>query len=142
MSDSENLIKDQFQALDRDGNGFIDIKELETFIMHQGMNIPQEQIQELVEKIDTNQDGKIQFEEFERVMREMMETDAEEKMLKEIFDSIDRNRDGVIKVEELKYALYCLGEDVSNEEVKCLLQFASNGLDYVTFEDFKRISKL
>lgn len=140
-ADKHLRIREAFRMLDRDGNQTIDVKEVETFILNQGMNIQQGELQELIEKIDTNRDGNIQYSEFEKVMEDIFESGAEEKMLKQIFDSIDRDHDGILRVNELKYALYCLGEEVSDTDVDNMIRFATNGNDFVTFEDFLRMSK-
>ena len=52
-NDKEDAIRKTFNMLDMDGNGYIDVKELERFILNQGMNIPQEELQLLIEKIDS-----------------------------------------------------------------------------------------
>lgn len=140
--DKEEAIKTTFDLLDRDKDGNIDVKELERFILSQGMNIPPEELQELVEKIDSNGDGKIQYGEFKQSMDKIITKEDEESLCKQIFDMLDRGSDKVISVEELKYAFYCLGEPLTDDDVRHLIQFASgNGRDEVTFEEFSKIYK-
>lgn len=139
--DKQNMIKRTFDMLDIDKDGNIDVEELERFISNQGMNIPQEELQLLVEKIDTNQDGKIQFSEFEQIMEKMMDSEAEDNILKQIFGALDRKNDNVITPDELKYSFYCLGEILTDDEVRHLIQFASKGKESVDYEDFKKMCK-
>jgi Ca2+-binding EF-hand superfamily protein len=138
-NDKEEAIRRTFNILDRDKDGNIDTKELERFILNQGMNIPQEELQQLIEKIDTNQDGKIQLSEFESIMHKMLNNEDDETICRQIFTSIDRKSDNFITADELKYAFYCLGEMLTEEEARHLIQFASNGKDSVNYENFIKI---
>mmetsp|Transcript_3164 Transcript_3164/g.2895 ORF Transcript_3164/g.2895 Transcript_3164/m.2895 type:complete len:145 (-) Transcript_3164:85-519(-) len=139
--DKELRIREAFRMIDRDGNNIIELKEVEAFIFNQGMNIQQEELQEFMEKIDTDRDGNIQYGEFEKSMKEYYEEGAEERMLKQVFDSIDRDHDGCIRSNELKYALYCLGEEIPDADIENMIQFATNGNDFVTFSEFVKMSK-
>jgi len=141
--DKEEAIKTTFDLLDSDKDGNIDVKELEKFILSQGMNIPPEELQELVERIDTNGDGKIQYGEFKLCMDKIITKEDEESFCRQIFDMLDRGSDKVISIEELKYAFYCLGEPLTDDDVRHLIQFANgnNNREEVTFEEFSKIYK-
>lgn len=132
----EEEIKRTFDLMDRDKDGNIDVKELERYILCQGIEIPQEELQEMIEKIDTNGDGKIQFNEFKLAMEKMSSADDDESLMKQIFEALDRSSDKVISKEELKYAFYCLGEFLTDEEVRTLIEYASGGNDSVSFDNF------
>ena len=140
-NDKEDAIRKTFNMLDMDGHGYIDVKELERFILNQGMNIPQEELQLLIEKIDTNQDGKIQYSEFEQIMEKMMNNEDDETICRQIFSSLDRTGDNVISADELKYAFYCLGEMLTEEDVRNLIHYASHDKDSVNYEDFIKVFK-
>lgn len=139
--DKEEAIKKTFDLLDKDKDGNIDVKELKSFILSQGMNIPPEELQELVERIDTNGDGKIQFSEFKQSMDKIITKEDEGLLCKQIFDMLDRSSDKVITMEELKYAFYCLGEILTDSEVSTLISYASGGSDQVSFDDFMKVYK-
>ena len=143
MEDNERLeaIQKTFQILDKDGDKNISIKELERFILNQGMNIPQEELQQLIESVDINQDGNIQYSEFEQIMLKMMNDEDEDSICKQIFNSIDRKNDNQITADELKYAFYCLGEMLTEEEIRFLIHTVSGGNDFVTYENFCKIFK-
>ena len=57
-----------FRALDKDGDGFLSVEEIQNFyeIMGcaDGKVRTQEQVEELVQSLDIDRDGKINFEEF------------------------------------------------------------------------------
>jgi Ca2+-binding EF-hand superfamily protein len=137
----EETIKQTFDLLDKDRDGNIDVKELEKFISNQGLNIPQEDLQEMIERIDSNGDGKIQFSEYKQAMDKILTNEDETILCKQIFDALDRGSDKVISIEELKYAFYCLGEILTDDEVRGLISHASEDGQNVTYDDFERIYK-
>ncbi|CAG9327736.1 unnamed protein product [Blepharisma stoltei] len=139
--DKHARIQEMFKKFDKDGDQTINAKELEEYLLNEGINIEQEELQELIEKIDANGDGNIQYSEFERVMDDIFDGEAEENILKQIFDALDRDHDGQLGPDELKYALYCLGEEVSDPDVENMIHFVTNGNNYVDFDVFKKISK-
>jgi Ca2+-binding EF-hand superfamily protein len=67
---NEETIKLAFDLMDQDQDGNIDMKDLENFISIQGLNYSQQDLQEIIKKIDLNDDGKIQFSEFKRAMND------------------------------------------------------------------------
>ncbi|OMJ87450.1 hypothetical protein SteCoe_10870 [Stentor coeruleus] len=62
----ENLLR-AFKFFDEDGNGTIEYSELSSALTD-GAMITQELIQELMSQVDTNQDGKIDLDEFESLL--------------------------------------------------------------------------
>ena len=60
-------VQNAFEMLDKDGNGFIEEKELAEII---GLQIGQDQetIKKLISEIDSNGDNKIDFNEFKRML--------------------------------------------------------------------------
>jgi calcium-dependent protein kinase len=63
----EERIAEAFQAIDRDGSGFIDKGELTVLL---GKSCTEEQIDEIIKTADKNNDGKISYEEFFSVFRD------------------------------------------------------------------------
>ena len=71
----------------------------------------------------------------------MMNNEDDESISKQIFSSLDRKEDKVITADELKYAFYCLGEILTDDEVRHLIQFASNNKDSVSYDEFFKLYK-
>ncbi|PIN11173.1 Ca2+/calmodulin-dependent protein kinase, EF-Hand protein superfamily [Handroanthus impetiginosus] len=63
----ENLYK-AFQYFDKDGSGFITRDELQTAMQENGMGDPST-IKEILDEVDTDNDGRINYEEFCNMMR-------------------------------------------------------------------------
>jgi len=58
-----------FKEFDEDGNGFIEPEELRTKMSEMsGCEIPMEQIQDMIKQVDVNGDGKVDYEEFVKLM--------------------------------------------------------------------------
>ncbi|KAK1416462.1 hypothetical protein QVD17_32253 [Tagetes erecta] len=75
----ENVLK-AFQFFDRDNSGFITRDELKHSMTQYGMG-DEETIDEVLDDVDTNKDGKINYEEFVAMMRKgTVETDQHVKI--------------------------------------------------------------
>ncbi len=60
------------------------------------------EIQKMVEEIDFNNDGKIDFNEFVcMVVIQLEKSDGEEEQLAQVFNRFDKNRDGQIDCDDL-----------------------------------------
>ena len=57
-------IKEEFKEVDVDGNGTVSPEELQKFMKEQGEKLPEGVINVMVAMVDTDGDGKINFEEF------------------------------------------------------------------------------
>ncbi|GMH04641.1 hypothetical protein Nepgr_006481 [Nepenthes gracilis] len=77
LEKEENLFK-AFQFFDKDGNGFITRDELRQALAQNGM-ADEATIDEIINDVDTNKDGIINYEEFVNMMRKGT-TDADEKL--------------------------------------------------------------
>merc|ERR1711936_563857 len=124
MSDSSPLTEDQvaefkevFSLFDRDQDGSITSKELETVMRSLGQNPTEHELQDLINDVDSDQDGSIDFNEFLAMMsKKLKETDFDEE-IKEAFKLLDKNGDGYISATELKTVMSDLQEKLTEKEV-------------------------
>lgn len=61
---SPKTIQQIFNEFDEDGNGFVTNVEFRNAIRRLGLGITSREIDQLMGQIDTNQDGKIDYQEF------------------------------------------------------------------------------
>ncbi|KAI4526007.1 EF-hand [Schizophyllum commune Loenen D] len=130
-----------------DGNGMITVDELRG-VMHSLNRRPtDEQIMEMIDKVDVDGDGRVNFREFLMLMGadasffrpDDMVVDgapsAAEKEIKEIFRSFDKNGDGTVSVNELKEILESFGTRLSQGQAEAMINAAdTNGDGVVGYE--------
>ncbi|TKY61392.1 Calmodulin protein 8 [Spatholobus suberectus] len=129
-----------FCLFDKDGDGCITIEELGTAIRSLDENPTVEELQIMMNEVDTDGNGTIEFGEFLNLMaRKMKETEAEEE-LKEAFRVFDKDQDGYISPSELRSVMRTIVEKVTEEEVEQMVKEADlDGDGLVDYEEFVRM---
>ena len=73
--------REAFALFDKDGDGTITTKELGTVMKSLGQNPSEEELQEMVDEVDIDGNGEIDFEEFLLMMaKKMRESDSDEEI--------------------------------------------------------------
>ena len=136
------FFKEAFHLFDKDGDGFINTTELDSFLRSLGQNHTEAEIQEMISEIDRDGNGSIDFPEFLTMMaHKMKENNNNKDEIHEIFKVFDKEGNGFISVAELSHViLQYLGEKLTEEEVKEMIKEADvDGDGQVSYEDFKKI---
>lgn len=138
-ADQRDELKAAFTMFDKDGDGAISIQELSAVLQSLGQQCPTEdELQLLMNSVDTDQNGVIDFEEFVLLMNAMLTEpiDHEAEML-QVFRVFDKDGDGFISEGELRLAMMNLGERMSDAELREMIAAADtdgNGqIDYAEF---------
>ncbi|XP_072500282.1 mitochondrial adenyl nucleotide antiporter SLC25A24-like isoform X3 [Notamacropus eugenii] len=105
-----------FAQLDRNGDGKVDIVELQEGLGKLGFSVGDEAHQHLLKAGDINNDNHLDFEEFMQYLKD------HEKKMKLAFNSLDTNQDGIIETSEIIEALKILGIEISEHQAKKILQ--------------------
>nr|CAG8463080.1 10109_t:CDS:2 [Entrophospora candida] len=109
--------KEAFSLFDKDNDGSITTKELGTVMRSLGQNPTESELQDMINEVDADGNGTIDFPEFLTMMaRKMKDTDSEEE-IKEAFKVFDKDGNGYISAAELRHVMTNLGEKLSEEEV-------------------------
>ena len=133
-----NKLKKIFYKIDLNLDGKLSKEELDTAFKEAGMELPKNQLDKVMESIDFDGNGYIEYEEFIRVTipKEQLFTDAN---LKTAFDMFDLDKNGTISLTEFKEILG-LGKNkdinVNNELLK---EIPIKGNEELNFKQFKKI---
>ncbi|RCV14598.1 hypothetical protein SETIT_2G439000v2 [Setaria italica] len=132
--------KEAFSLFDKDGDGCITTKELGTVMRSLGQNPTEAELQDMINEVDADGNGTIDFPEFLNLMaRKMKDTDSEEE-LKEAFRVFDKDQNGFISAAELRHVMTNLGEKLTDEEVDEMIREADvDGDGQINYEEFVKL---
>ena len=142
MSDDE--LRGAFMLFDANGDGKISEAELEKALQSLGKNVSKKEVKEMMEKVDTDKSGSIEFNEFATLFRENLgeSGDYNEEDLMDAFKTFDDDGSGQISVDELKKALMSFGEKLSEEEAKLMVEMVDiDGNGMVSYSEFVQLMK-
>ena len=127
--------KEAFSLFDKDGDGTITTKELGTVMRSLGQNPTEAELQDMINEVDADGNGTIDFPEFLTMMaRKMKETDSEDE-IREAFRVFDKDGNGFISAAELRHVMTNLGEKLTDEEVDEMIREADiDGDGQVNYE--------
>ncbi|KVG98783.1 calmodulin-like protein 3 [Cynara cardunculus var. scolymus] len=133
-----------FQMFDRNGDGKITRQELAKSLENLGIYIPDDDLVQMIDKIDVNRDGFVDMDEFGELYQTILGERDEEEDMREAFNVFDQNRDGFITVEELRSVLGSLGlrQGRSLEECKMMIKKVDeDGDGMVNYKEFRQMMK-
>uniref|UniRef100_A0A0C9QQE5 TSA: Wollemia nobilis Ref_Wollemi_Transcript_13937_1139 transcribed RNA sequence n=1 Tax=Wollemia nobilis TaxID=56998 RepID=A0A0C9QQE5_9CONI len=142
-------LREIFMAFDKNNDGSITELELESLLRSVGLKPSPEQLETLIEKADTNNNGLIEFSEFVSLVApeavKEMETEKNtapprpytEEQLRAIFRLFDRNGNGYITAAELAHSMARLGHALTVKELTGMIREAdTDGDGQISFPEF------
>ncbi|EKX45698.1 hypothetical protein GUITHDRAFT_108572 [Guillardia theta CCMP2712] len=121
-------LKKVFQEFDQDGNGSIDMDELELVLRSQGQNPTREELLEMIREVDEDSNEQIEFEEFIQIIaKNRKDVDLEKEIVDEFTDKengVDRQETGFCSLNDLRAMLKGLGENITDKEVDIMVKEA------------------
>ena len=149
MSENSSLTEEQiadckeaFSLFDKDGDGSISCDELRTVMTSLGENPTTMELEEMIQEVDSDGNGQIEFSEFLTMMAQKMGTRSFNDEALEAFKVLDKDGSGSISESELRQIMSNIGEDISDEEIKEMMNEADlDGDGQVSFKEFAAIIK-
>eukprot|EP00930_Biecheleria_cincta_P067275 TRINITY_DN53765_c0_g1_i1.p2 TRINITY_DN53765_c0_g1~~TRINITY_DN53765_c0_g1_i1.p2 ORF type:complete len:168 (-),score=51.15 TRINITY_DN53765_c0_g1_i1:39-542(-) len=130
-----------FQLFDQDGDGHITADELGIVMKALGRKLTIAELKALIDDINEDTSGKIEFPGFLHFMTTKLQDDSMEEM-KEAFSVFDRDNSGKVSADELKHVMTNLGEMVTDEEVAEMIREAdADGDGEISWDEFSRFVK-
>ena len=136
-------IKQAFDLFDTNGTGKIDPKELKAAMQSLGFDSKNPTIFQLIADLDTPEaakNGGIDFDNFVEAINDKLGDKESKEGIRRIFDLfIDDPNSDTITLNSLKEIARELGENMTAEELKDMLERASSNGTELTFDEFYEI---
>lgn len=128
---SELEMRSVFDRFDSNGDGLISEEELRRYMSCCGKDVSDAEVHSLIESVDHNQDGSVDFQEFLSLYQNYSGGDAtrepadkgacenSDEALFEAFRVFDKNDDGFISAQELQAVLLNLGMAEGRSLIRC-----------------------
>jgi Ca2+-binding EF-hand superfamily protein len=132
-------LRQAFNLYDRDGSGTVDRMELRHVLRAMDHFPTEEELKEMIDDVDVNADGVLQFEEFATMMiRKESDDDNTKMLLKKAFRILDCDDSGYLTPDELKDYMVTFGhEDFGGEDAWEMIQDADRNQDgKIDYEEF------
>jgi len=139
---SEELatFKEAFTVYDKNHDGTITTKELSTVMRSLGQNPTDAEVQDMINEVDVDGSGDMEFPEFCVMMVKKMQESDTESEVQEAYRVFDNDRDGYISASELRMIFAALPERLSAEEIDEMLEAADeDGSGRFEYSEFKQM---
>ena len=109
-------------------------------MMTLGHNPTAGELQDMIDEVDADSDGKCDFDEFLALMAKQTEHDNTEDEIREILSVFDKNSDGKISVADIRNYLGMFGDRMRPEEIDQLINETDKDKDgFIWYEDFVQV---
>lgn len=126
-AERDTRIRELFNTLDKDKNGYLDSKAIQrgfTAMTHLPARI--KYANELLSRCDTSNDGVVYFQEFKAYV-----TDKENELW-HLFQTLDKSGEGQLNPNDLQVALKKAGMEICVEDVSTFMQLMDLGNNSIT----------
>ncbi|XP_041028577.1 calcium-dependent protein kinase 8-like isoform X2 [Juglans microcarpa x Juglans regia] len=136
-------IKEGFKMMDTSNNGKINVDELRVGLHKLGHQIPDTDIQILMEAGDVDKDGYLDYGEFVAISVHLRKIGNDDEHLHKAFELFDQNQSGYIEIEELRDSLADEVHETNSEEViNAIMHDVDTDKDgRISYEEFAAMMK-
>lgn len=116
--------QEAFNLFDKDGNAKITQRELGQFMRKMGMVATEQELDDMINEVDADGSGYIDFPEFLALMARRVDEGDSEDDIRDAFRLFDREGNGYLAVEEIKHVMQTLGDVMTGKEIEEMLSEA------------------
>jgi len=138
--DDHDLLQDQFNKIDVDNDGTINMKDLTRYLQDQGETKQNAEMRasQIIQQVDQNKDGNIDIQEFKNA-KLARKIGADDKLIRRQFQRIDEDNNGFITHEELsKLFNWTLTEKLIKNMIK---EIDENNDGKISYQEFVKAMK-
>lgn len=134
-------LKEMFGKIDTDNDGIVSVEELKVGLQKLNSQLAESEIQMLIEAIDSNGKGTLDYGEFIAVSLHLQRM-ANDEHLRKAFSYFDKNGNGYIEPDELQDALMEDGsEDCTNVANDIFQEVDTDKDGVISYEEFAAMMK-
>ena len=138
--DEVEEIREAFNLFDTDGVGSIDPRELKAAMQSLGFETKNPTIFQMIAELEKDSNGPLDFETFLDGISSRLGDKESRQGVQKIFNLFDIDRRGTVAFKDLKRVAKELGETMSDDEIREMIERAdSNGDGEISFDDFYTI---
>ena len=135
--DRRKEYQEAFEMFDVNKDGSISKKELEHILRSLNEDPDEEEIQQLLDEVDVDGNGEIDFEEFVALMGKRQKQIDLEAEIVNAFKVFDKDENDLISITDLRHILSNLNEFMSEDEIDDMLFEADSDYDgFINYKDF------
>ncbi len=130
MNDDDiDHLKEVFQAIDTNHTGCLNNEEISDAFKKVGVKISKEEVEEIINKIEDNDHGKINYSEFLLAAMDFKKNVDKEKLIS-AFSYFDIDKTGKIEIRDIEEAMLRSGKKILDKsELYALISNANKGKD-------------
>ena len=134
--------KEAFNLFDTNHTGEIDSREFKAALKALGYEVKKEDVVKMFSEVAKEITAKITYEDFLKIMTPRMKDRSSREEIMKIFKLFDEDNTNKISLKNLKKVAQEIGENISEEELKEMMQEADKDKDgFIGPEDFYRVMK-
>jgi centrin-1 len=135
-------VKEAFNVFDSEQTGGLDARELKAALSALNVKISKDEIRQVYSELGKDIREKITQEEFFEIVTPRLPDRHTKEYIRMIFNYFDLDKNEKISIRNLKKIAQEIGENLSDEELKEILEEADKDSDgFIGFEDFYRIMR-
>ncbi|EDK45181.1 cell division control protein 31 [Lodderomyces elongisporus NRRL YB-4239] len=120
--EQKSEIREAFQLFDMDGDGQLDYHETKVAFRALGFDLSKREVLDIIREYDLNDSHRLSYENFFKVVGEMILKRDPLEEIRRAFQLFDTEGTGLISVRSLKKISRDLGENLSDEELKAMIE--------------------